>query len=867
MLPIFRMNSIISDNDRLLAETSKSEFNKKCRRVSLKNIPCGVLNQDILELLKPYFYQQIHIDKNSQSCKAVLLDGECAARCIADLNGKFFRGQRLLVSLASCDFMLCITQLPLSYTHNQFLNLLAPFGTSERCFLVHSNITGKSKGYGCVEFTSKESSIKAKNHLNGAAIGNHALQVHWLDTIPSDYNGLYSSCLLVENLPSDFTDNLLLLELFSQFATPKFCQLANCEVNNFGVVEYCDPMHAEDSWYRLNNHVIGNMAIKVSFCVPGPCGLVVLNALRASRDLKRANPTGGLLPTPVQPIDHSVGSSILHLKKVAGVPCTNALGTIDTGILNANAVKDPEVQNLLSALHNRLAETNMAMSQAAPQMNSHPGLWSQAQHVMNPGLLNQFQQTENIPPHMIALRSRSGSISSCDSGARVEDDVFEPTRRKSQEDQFDNYSHQHYNISQAEERIISREGSIKYQNNQRTDTRCTSIYDSSGQQNFVPPSITNNPLLFLREDSQRSESADSAYSGSQGSSTSENSFSCVNPNNERPTSNQNCILNNPQHQTRHRPSGLLGDAPSIAPQYNHHKLPPGIQRFPPPSGQQPCFPLTDVAKQQVSSAKPILPYSGSSGSILHPTSKVSNANESIAMETTTTLPRGDSSAFNNVVVKHNFNRRVLPCPELKTDLDATRVPLTLFGGKAMINSNKADGFSSINDTEGNRACTSGTFTTPKCRHSRYTPNGAFSQHLNADSPTQLQLLGSSLMEGLLGDSPRSTAVGSSNGHWSISGNGNCRLLRALNLMSPTDCLATSPPTPTCVRKRGNGNVLPSPEPSPEAGAYVGQHSQGLGGHYADSYGLAGDICALVAGQRAHTPVTGYLQKRRRSNET
>lgn len=25
--------------------------------------------QDILELLKPYFYQQIHIDKNSQSCK------------------------------------------------------------------------------------------------------------------------------------------------------------------------------------------------------------------------------------------------------------------------------------------------------------------------------------------------------------------------------------------------------------------------------------------------------------------------------------------------------------------------------------------------------------------------------------------------------------------------------------------------------------------------------------------------------------------------------------------------------------------------------------------------------------------------------
>ncbi|XP_075302058.1 ribonucleoprotein PTB-binding 1-like [Opisthocomus hoazin] len=30
------------------------------------------------------------------------------------------------------------------------------------------------------------------------------------------------------------------------------------------------------------------------------------------------------------------------------------------------------------------------------------------------------------------------------------------------------------------------------------------------------------------------------------------------------------------------------------------------------------------------------------------------------------------------------------------------------------------------------------------------------------------------------------------------------------------------------------HLLPSPEPSPE-GCYVGQHSQGLGGHYADSY--------------------------------
>ncbi|XP_063301999.1 ribonucleoprotein PTB-binding 1 isoform X1 [Pelobates fuscus] len=41
-------------------------------------------------------------------------------------------------------------------------------------------------------------------------------------------------------------------------------------------------------------------------------------------------------------------------------------------------------------------------------------------------------------------------------------------------------------------------------------------------------------------------------------------------------------------------------------------------------------------------------------------------------------------------------------------------------------------------------------------------------------------------------------------------------------------------TPIGAQKRGFSHLIPSPEPSPENG-YIGQHSQGLGGHYADSY--------------------------------
>uniref|UniRef100_A0AAQ4Q542 Ribonucleoprotein PTB-binding 1 n=1 Tax=Gasterosteus aculeatus aculeatus TaxID=481459 RepID=A0AAQ4Q542_GASAC len=47
-------------------------------------------------------------------------------------------------------------------------------------------------------------------------------------------------------------------------------------------------------------------------------------------------------------------------------------------------------------------------------------------------------------------------------------------------------------------------------------------------------------------------------------------------------------------------------------------------------------------------------------------------------------------------------------------------------------------------------------------------------------------------------------------------------------------LGSAVKTPIGSHKRLFNRLIPSPEPSPEGG-YVGQHSQGLGGHYADSY--------------------------------
>lgn len=52
--------------------------------------------------------------------------------------------------------------------------------------------------------------------------------------------------------------------------------------------------------------------------------------------------------------------------------------------------------------------------------------------------------------------------------------------------------------------------------------------------------------------------------------------------------------------------------------------------------------------------------------------------------------------------------------------------------------------------------------------------------------------------------------------------------------STTPLLASPQPNPLMTPIGQKRRLLPSPEPSPE-GNYIGQHSQGIGGHYADSY--------------------------------
>lgn len=120
------------------------------------------------------------------------------------------------------------------------------------------------------------------------------------------------------------------------------------------------------------------------------------------------------------------------------------------------------------------------------------------------------------------------------------------------------------------------------------------------------------------------------------------------------------------------------------------------------------------------------------------------------------------------------------------------------------------------------------------RHKMSPPPSSFSEprsgggsggplsHFYSGSPTSYFTSGlqAGLKQSHLNKAVGSSPMGSSEGLLGLGPgpNGHSHLLK----------------TPLGGQKRSFSHLLPSPEPSPE-GSYVGQHSQGLGGHYADSY--------------------------------
>lgn len=162
---------------------------------------------------------------SSPSAFVTLLNGEQAQSAIKEFHQHVLRDREISVQLQPTDALLCIANLPCAFTHQQFEELVRPFGNLERCFLVYSASTGHSKGYGFVEYMKKDSAARAKSELLGKQLGSRMLYVHWTEVGSLTYPLLHSKCLCVDRLPPSLLTAQDLRNALADTHAPVFCQV------------------------------------------------------------------------------------------------------------------------------------------------------------------------------------------------------------------------------------------------------------------------------------------------------------------------------------------------------------------------------------------------------------------------------------------------------------------------------------------------------------------------------------------------------------------------------------------------------------------------------------------------------------------
>ncbi|KAM6168448.1 ribonucleoprotein PTB-binding 1 isoform 2-T2 [Erethizon dorsatum] len=288
-----------SEEIRKRLEHTERQFRNR-RKILIRGLPGDVTNQEVHDLLSDYELKYCFVDKYKGTAFVTLLNGEQAEAAISAFHQSRLRERELSVQLQPTDALLCVANLPPSLTQAQFEELVRPFGSLERCFLVYSERTGHSKGYGFAEYMKKDSAARAKSDLLGKPLGPRTLYVHWTDAGQLTPALLHSRCLCVDHLPPGFSDVDALRRALSAVHTPTFCQLAcgqDGQLKGFAVLEYETAEMAEAAQQQANGLALGGSHLRVSFCAPGPPGRSMLAALIAAQ-ATALNRGKGLLPEP-----------------------------------------------------------------------------------------------------------------------------------------------------------------------------------------------------------------------------------------------------------------------------------------------------------------------------------------------------------------------------------------------------------------------------------------------------------------------------------------------------------------------------------------------------------------------------------------
>ena len=142
------------------------------------------------------------------------------------LNSARYDGCKLMATYGHPDSLLFVGNLSTSYTCHDLLRLFQPHGDILRCFVVISLSTGLSKGYGFVEFSSRDEAAEAKLQLATKVVGQRSLRVDFADNGMQTCDDLHSKTLFVDRLPKGFVDDDILRDKFSMYGIVNFCQVS-----------------------------------------------------------------------------------------------------------------------------------------------------------------------------------------------------------------------------------------------------------------------------------------------------------------------------------------------------------------------------------------------------------------------------------------------------------------------------------------------------------------------------------------------------------------------------------------------------------------------------------------------------------------
>ncbi|TRY74489.1 hypothetical protein TCAL_15657 [Tigriopus californicus] len=202
----------------------------------------------------------------------------------------FILNKEVSVCIGSSDGWLCVAKLPLDYTDDQFMQLAESYGRVKEAFLMISELTGESKGYGLIKYLSSDASAQARHLLDGREINQYRIDCDWLNSGHITFKSLHSKALFVDHLPPGYRDLGEFRKIFSVVKNPPYCQIAMPKgvIQDWGLVEFFDPDDSEATQQKRNHYSIKNHQIRVHFCIPGVNAInIYMQAVNAPADTRK----------------------------------------------------------------------------------------------------------------------------------------------------------------------------------------------------------------------------------------------------------------------------------------------------------------------------------------------------------------------------------------------------------------------------------------------------------------------------------------------------------------------------------------------------------------------------------------------------